>query len=126
MKKPTLTVIGQVPQPRSDLKPPRPLGVHGAANWAAIQNHWHPNSGGTELPTQICLAIDRLDQVAALIAQDGWTIRSRGGVRANPLLREELALRSSFIVRGLQRLGVTRQPVRAEGRPGMVTNWTPA
>ena len=111
MKKPTLTVIGQVPQPRSDLKPPRPLGVHGAANWAAIQGDLGiRDSGGTELLMQICLAIDRLDQVAALIAQDGLMIRSRGGCEPIPCCEKNwrCAVSSSEDCS----LGVTRSPSR--------------
>jgi hypothetical protein len=88
------------------------------ALWNRIQIEFRiEDVGGQELLMQCCEASDRLAVLTAEIEQDGTTIRSRGVVRAHPLLREEIGLRA-FICRTLQRLGVTSEPLRpAPGRP---------
>jgi hypothetical protein len=44
-------------------------------------------------------------------------IRTKTGLKAHPALRDELAARA-FIVRTLERLGITIEAVKRVGRPG--------
>ena len=79
-----------------------------------VRNH---DCGGAELLAQACQALDRAEGLAAAIARDGDVVRSRGGVfKTHPAVREELACRS-FVVRTLERLGVTSESVKRPGRP---------
>jgi hypothetical protein len=94
-------------------KPPRRLGEHGTALWGAIQAEYKvTDAGGIEMLAQACSAADRAEQLAAEIARSGVLF----GVRANPLIKDELACRA-FIVRTLHRLGLDVEPVRPVGRP---------
>jgi hypothetical protein len=102
-KKLALTVVDAA---STGFQPPRPLGEHGAKLWHAVQREYKiADCGGIELLAQIAGAVDRLESIAARIADDGPVIRGRSGPRAHPLLREETALRG-FVCRALQRLGV--------------------
>jgi hypothetical protein len=50
--------------------------------------------------------MDRAEECAAQVAEDGYMVSTgNGGVRDNPLLRHELSFRS-FVTRTLQRIGV--------------------
>jgi hypothetical protein len=111
---PPAPVVGApVPVP----PPPRELGASGLALWNSIQGEYRiSDAGGIELLLQACQAADRLAGLAARIAEDGEVIVTRGGPKAHPAIREELALRA-FIVRTLVRLGVTDQPLKLVGRP---------
>jgi hypothetical protein len=109
---PVVGAPGTVPPP-----PPRELGASGLALWDSIQTEFRiGDAGGIELLLQACQAADRVAGLAARIAEDGEVIVTRGGPRAHPAIREELALRA-FIVRTLVRLGVTDQPLKLVGRP---------
>jgi hypothetical protein len=67
--------------------------------------------------TQICIALDRANEFAAVIERDGAVFRTKGSVRDHPLIRHEVALRS-FVVRSLGRLNLDVIPARTEaGRP---------
>ena len=68
---------------------------------------------------------DRVQTMAAQIASDGPAIRTKAGIRAHPLLKEETAGRG-FIVRTLSKLGVVYAEVRNPGRPGVGFGWTGA
>jgi hypothetical protein len=64
-----------------------------------------------------------IEALAAEVALDGPVVRSRGGPRAHPALKELLATRS-FVVRTLARLGLDVEPVRSTpGRPGNPIGW---
>ena len=97
--------------------PPRELGEHGLALWRRIHAGYAiEDEGGLEL---LCLASEALDRAQSLrdaIMRDGELIRTKTGLRDNPLLRHELANRS-FVARSLQRLGLDVEPVRGMGRP---------
>jgi hypothetical protein len=86
--------------------------------WDRIQAEYRiTDCGGMELLAQACQALDRAEGLAAAIARDGDVVRSRTGVpKTHPAVREELACRS-FVVRTLERLGVTSETVKAPGRP---------
>jgi hypothetical protein len=66
---------------------------------------------------QACVALDRAEALAACIADDGETIKTRTGLRVHPAVREELAVRA-FICRTLERLGITNEAIKSPGRPG--------
>jgi hypothetical protein len=102
-KKPTLTVV----EPDAPgFQPPRPLGEHGMKLWSAVQREYRIRDiGGAELLAQAAGAVDRLEGLAARIAEDGEIIRMRTGLRVHPAIREETALRG-FICKTLQKLGI--------------------
>ena len=109
-------------QPGTGLQPPRKLGPSGQALWEVVQREYKvEDCGGVEVLVQICLASDRADALAARIDEDGETIATKAGLKAHPCLKDELAARS-FIVRGLQRLGLNLEPIRSTGgRPSSGT-----
>lgn len=73
---------------------------------------------------QICGAADTVAECDKIIAQDGKTIRFKGGLKEHPLLKVQLAARS-FIVRSLHRLGLDVEPTRdVVGRPSGTFNPT--
>jgi hypothetical protein len=75
--------------------------------------------GSYEVLAQACAARSRAERCRAIIDEQGEMVRLKGGViRANPLLRDELANRA-FTVRALSKLGLDLQPIRSgPGRPG--------
>jgi len=117
-KSPEKPLLSVVSSRAATISPPRPLGSHGTALWDRIQAEFDIHDcGGAELLAQACQALDRAEGLAAAIARDGDVVRSRGGVfKTHPAVREELACRS-FVVRTLERLGVTSETVKRPGRP---------
>jgi len=117
-KSPEKPLLSVVSSRAATISPPRPLGSHGTALWDRIQAEFGIHDcGGAELLAQACQALDRAEGLAAAIARDGDVVRSRGGVfKTHPAVREELACRS-FVVRTLERLGVTSESVKRPGRP---------
>jgi hypothetical protein len=114
-----LTVVENPP----DL--PRKLGPAGESLWIRVQNGYRiEDVGGVELLMQACLAADRADELAAIIDQDGARIMTKTGPRDHPCLKHELAARA-FIVRTLQRLGITDEPIKMLGHPPRDVGWTP-
>jgi hypothetical protein len=61
-------------------------------------------------------ALDRAEELAAVIDNDGPTIMIRGVLREHPLLKGELANRA-FLCRCLQRLGLNFESLKGVGRP---------
>jgi hypothetical protein len=101
----------------SPVPPPRKLGEQGLNLWNAVQSDFQiEDCGGVELLMQACLAADRAQSLADLIDRDGELIDTKMGLRAHPCLRDELANRS-FIVKTLQKLGLTDEAIRPVGRP---------
>jgi hypothetical protein len=83
------------------------------------------DSGGVEMLTQACQALDRAEALREEIDRDGEVIRTRGTVRDHPALKHELANRA-FVVRTLAKLGLNFEPVLASsGRPGLNIGWKP-
>ena len=123
-KNPTLSLVKPAPTPR--MQPSRVLGKHGLALWNAIHAGYEiGDAGGIELLLQCCEMQDRVQTMAAQIASDGPAIRTKAGIRAHPLLKEETAGRG-FIVRTLSKLGVVYAEVQNPGRPGVGFGWTGA
>ena len=120
-KKPALTLVKP---PASGVQPPRKLGRHGLSLWREMRREYRVDDrGGIELLAQACAAADRAEALAACVARDGETIRTKTGLRIHPAVREELAARS-FIVRTLERLGITTEATnKSPGRPAAGFGW---
>jgi hypothetical protein len=85
--------------------------------WDAVQSEYNiQDVGGLELLAEACAARDRVEAVREAIDRDGVAIKTRTGVRSHPLLRDEIANRS-FVVRTLERLGITVETIKPVGRP---------
>src|SRR5262245_28365305 len=97
--------------------PPSTLGQAGATLWKTVQDEYRiSDCGGKAILLQICAATDDLAACTADIERDGAMINSRTGPREHPLLKQRLALRA-FLVRSVQRLGLTLEPSKPIGRP---------
>jgi hypothetical protein len=121
--KPTLSLV-EATSPELP-KPPRKLGKHGLALWNRVQSEYSiTDSGGIELLVQICAAADRAELLAESVERDGAVVYTRSGApRSHPAVKDELACRA-YIARGLERLGILSENIKAIGRPGAVTTWT--
>jgi hypothetical protein len=120
-KTPPLATIE--PSSSTSVPPPRKLGEPGLALWNSIQSEFRiEDCGGVELLMQACLAADRAEALAARIDDDGETIHTKQGLKAHPCLKDELAARA-FIVRTLQRLGITDEVIKPIGRPSRGLGW---
>ena len=113
-KPPFSIVSGETTQ----VSPPRPLGPHGRGLWDRIQREFNIRDvGGIELLAQACQELDTAEALAAGIAADGHVVRTRTGVpKTHPAVKDELAARA-FVVRTLEKLGVTTEPIKSPGRP---------
>jgi hypothetical protein len=113
-----LTVIAQQPEVTGP-QPPIKLGQAGMSLWNDVLAAYEfGDRASYETLAQACAAADRAAELAAAIDKEGVGIRTRAGLRDNPLLKHELAARA-FIVRALARLGLDLEPVRSgPGRPG--------
>jgi hypothetical protein len=103
---------------RTTAKPVRKLGRHGLDLWRSIMSEYAiVDSGGVEMLMQACEGADRLQEITESIARDGVMLRTKTGLKENPLLKAEIALRS-FVCRTLARLGLDVEPLRSgPGRP---------
>lgn len=118
--KPSLAVVNPG---ATGVEPPRKLGEPGRALWDSVQSEYKIDDvGGRELLMQACLAADRAQSLADTIDRDGETISTKLGLKAHPCLKDELAARS-FIVRTLQRLGITQEVLKPVGRPPKSFAW---
>ena len=99
-------------------KPPRTLGPHGLRLWNAVHGAYAIDDvGGLELLCLACQALDRAERCREAIDRDGEMVAApNGGLKSNPLLRDELANRA-FIARTLDRLGINSESVKPVGRP---------
>jgi len=120
-KKPDLKIVK--PSSSTAPAPPRKLGVPGRALWDTVQASYAVSDvGGVEILMQVCSALDRAEEMAAEIDNDGPTILVKGVLREHPCLKAECANRS-FVVRGLQRLGLNYEILKPSvGRP---PGWSP-
>jgi hypothetical protein len=98
-------------------QPPRKLGEQGQSLWASVMSEYDiADRGGIEILVQLCLALDRAEECAETINEDGPTIMVKGIMREHPLLKCELANRA-FVCRSLQCLGLNLEAVKPVGRP---------
>src|SRR3954463_14809954 len=101
MAKTPLKIV-QAPSPTSS-SPPRELGEHGLSLWRAVTSEYGvEDTGGREMLAQACAALDRAEACAEHVRRDGEVIRTKAGLKENPLLKSELANRA-FVVRTLAR-----------------------
>jgi hypothetical protein len=116
------TKLTVVTSPQPGIKPSRKLGQHGAALWRSVMNEYAiVDSGGIEMLTAACQALDRAESLREQINRDGEVIRMKGGVlKDHPALKHELANRA-FVVRTLHRLGLDVEAIKPIGRP--TTQW---
>jgi hypothetical protein len=116
--KPRILPLATVGPPSpTPIASPQKLGKPGQALWDRIQNEYRiEDAGGIELLTQACFAADRAHSLAAIIARDGETIDTKIGLKEHPCLKSEMAARS-FVVRTLERLGLTLEAIKPVGRP---------
>ncbi len=99
---------------------PADLGPHGAALWTRVTGEYDvSDAGGVAMLEQACHAADRAENCRVAIDRDGEMIAHERGAREHPLLKAEMAARA-FVVRTIQRLGLSFEPVRSgPGRPGI-------
>src|SRR5262245_18656053 len=122
-KPPPFTVVGKAAQNAPN--PPRKLGSAGEALWFRVQDEFRiEDCGGQEILMQICLAQDRLDELASAIEADGARVLTKSGPKAHPCLKEETSLRG-FVCRQLSRLGITEEVLQPVGRPPKNFGWKP-
>jgi hypothetical protein len=113
-EKPPLTLVGPT---STEISPPRELGRHGMALWRSVQHAYRIDDvGGIELLAQACAASDRVEALAERISADGEVVNTHAGPKAHPALRDELAGRA-FIVRTIERLGLSVEAIKPIGRP---------
>jgi len=121
-EKPSLSLVSSE---TTRIAPPRPLGPSGTALWGAIQREYGiADRGGIELLAQACGAVDLIEALGEAIAQDGPVIRSRAGPKSHPAIKDQISARA-FVVRTLEKLGVTTEVVKTPGRPPHAFGWTP-
>jgi hypothetical protein len=77
---------------------------------------------GLTMLAQACASLDRAEALRARIDNEGETIKTPHGIKSHPAIKDELANRS-FVVRTLERLGLTVEPVRPVGRPPRDNHW---
>jgi len=97
-------------------EPPEGLNDRARAFWTAVQAFWIIDDAvGHELLARCCETITRLDEVRAVLADDGLTIRTRfDELRAHPLLATERDARLA-IARLCRELRISEPP--ANERP---------
>ena len=114
-KKPALKLVQATPSNPAD--PPRTLGEHGLSLWRSVHTEYGiEDAGGIEMLLLACQSLDRAEELAEHINRDGVVIRSKAGLKENPLIKHELAARS-FVVRTLSRLGLDVEAIKPTGRP---------
>jgi hypothetical protein len=117
MKKPKPQLALVTSSTATTTQPPRKLGEQGQSLWATVMAEYDiADRGGIEILVQACLALDRAEECAELINEEGLTILTKSGAKEHPLLKCELANRA-FVCRSLQRLGLNLEVVRPVGRP---------
>jgi hypothetical protein len=122
-KKPKLSLVKSGPSPVGHDAPA--LGKAGAALWRKLTSEFViDDAAGLVMLAQICAATDRLVGYQEAIERDGLLVRTKQGPKEHPLLKLELATRA-FVMRGLARLGLDAEPLKAIGRPPAQFGWTP-
>jgi hypothetical protein len=112
-----LSIIGTPPVPTGPTPPPH-LDETGRQLWVEITGMFEwSDPGSYEVLAQACSARQRAERCRRIIDEQGEMIRGRDGLKAHPLLRDELANRA-FLVRSLAKLGLDLEPLRSgPGRP---------
>jgi hypothetical protein len=120
-KHPPLTLVSPA---TTSIAPPRNLGPHGLNLWNRIQHEYRvDDAGGVEILAQACAGLDRAEELKACIDADGAVVRVRGIPRAHPACKDEIAARA-FVVRTLQRLGLSFEAIKSPGGQPRPYGWT--
>jgi hypothetical protein len=86
--------------------PPRPLGTHGQTLWEAVQAEYRiVDIAGRETLAQVCVMLDRAEELAEQINSEGRTVRTKFTTKVHPAIKEEIMCRK-FIVQGFKDLGI--------------------
>jgi hypothetical protein len=110
-RKPLLALVDT--EAATSVQPPFTLGQAGRSLWDRVQSEFDcTDVAGVEMLAQICATADLAEQLAQEIERDGAVIRVRGAIRSHPAAKDLIAARS-FVVRGLTRLGLNYEPLRA-------------
>jgi hypothetical protein len=112
------TALQIVSDPAPSPTPPRTLGRFGLALWQSIHAEYQlDDAAGIEMLLTACQALDRAEDCARIIENDGPVVKTNHGPKEHSLLKCELANRA-FAVRTLQKLGLNYEPIRnSAGRP---------
>ena len=115
--KPKLVAIASPPAAVSP-PPPDGLDATGAQLWQELVGtyEWDDPAAYRTL-LEACFAIQRASRCRKLIDEQGEAIRTKTGLKAHPLLRDEVAARA-LGCRLLARLGTDLEPIKPLGRPG--------
>jgi phage terminase small subunit len=114
-KRPKLSVVERIANNQAE--PPTHLGETGASLWRSVMSEYRVDDvGGAEALLQVCTTADQAAEYRQIIKRDGPVVQTKNGPREHPLVKAELACRS-FVIRGLQRLGLSDNS-RPVGRPG--------
>jgi hypothetical protein len=120
-KTPPLAIVPDRPPAASATTdgPPAALGETGRDLWNRVMAEYAvADCGGRELLYQACAAVDRLAAISARISEDGEVLKTKGGLKSHPSIRDEIQLRA-FVVRTIAKLGLDVEPLRGGvGRPG--------
>src|SRR5262249_7918429 len=111
------------PGMKPKLVPARKLGREGQDLWNRIMSEYDvKDAHGIEKLTAACEALDRATALKSEIEKSGYMIESKGGLRENPLIRNELQARA-FSQRTLDRmgLGATHKAPALNRRPPTIT-----
>jgi len=123
VKKPPLTLVqgalAVLPEP------PASLGEAGLALWRSIQAQYAiGDAGGLAILEQVCGAVDRVSEYAAIINEQGAVIVTKSGVKEHPLIKSEIAMRA-LVGRLISRLGLDIEALRpTPGRPPSPSGWS--
>jgi hypothetical protein len=121
--KPSLSLVDPAKPRGKQPSPLRQLGRTGRDLWSRVHREFKlSDAGSLETLQQACEALDRAQALREQIDNDGSMIPTRGGMRAHPCLKGELACRA-FIVRTLGRLGLHQDSTRPVGRPPINRHW---
>jgi hypothetical protein len=93
--------------------------------WDAVQREFGiEDAAGRELLVQAAGALDLIETLGEAIARDGAIVYGRTGVpKAHPAVKDQIAARA-FLVRTLEKLGVTSENIKSVGRPPNAYGWT--
>ena len=81
------------------------------------------DAAGVEMLLQVCETLNRIAACEARIAKDGVMILgARGALAPHPLLATVQAART-FVVRTVDKLGLSYEPIRNVGRPSGFGAW---
>jgi hypothetical protein len=113
----------------SSTSPPGHLDAPGRRLWDAIQREYEiRDAAGLQLLFEACAEIDNIAALSEAVRRDGRTVYTRTGMpKDHPSLKSQLAARA-FVVRTLERLGVTTEAVQPPGLrrdAGRGSGWIP-